>query len=53
MTAKTWTSLADIRAQLRRQWDRGAVLAELAGGPSIFPYRVRLSRPATADLSAR
>jgi hypothetical protein len=53
MTAKPWTSLADIRAQLRRHWDRGAVLAEVAGSPSMFPYRVRLSRPTTADLSAR
>ncbi len=29
------------------------MLAELAGGPSIFPFRARLSRPTTADLSAR
>jgi len=53
MTSKPWTSLGDIRTQLRRHWDRGAALGELAGGPSMFPYRVRLARPTTADLSAR
>src|ERR1700712_4310278 len=53
MTTNAWTSVGDIRAQLRRQWNRSSALGELAGGPSIFPDRVRLARPTTADLSAR
>jgi hypothetical protein len=51
--AYIWTASDDIVGQLRRLWDRGAVLAEVAGGPSVFPYRFRLRRPRTAELSDR
>ena len=51
--AHTWTASDDIVGQLRRLWDRGAVLAEVAGGPALFPYRFRLRRPRTAELSNR
>ncbi len=49
----TWTSSDDVCRQVQRLWDRGLVLAEIAGAPSIFPYRLRLSRPAPADLLNR
>ena len=51
--AHTWTTSDDIVGHLRRLWDRGAVLAEVAGGPALFPYRFRLRRPRTAELSDR
>jgi hypothetical protein len=51
--AHTWTTSDDIVGQLRHLWDRGAVLAEVAGGPALFPYRFRLRRPRTAELSGR
>lgn len=50
---RSWTDRAAIVVHMRRQWDSGAVLAEIAGAPSIFPYRVRMTKPTTGDLSAR
>lgn len=50
---RAWTTYEDLRRDLRRKWDAGLLLAEVAGGPSIFPYRFRLSRPTTAELSSR
>lgn len=52
-SARTWTDRAAITAQLRRHWDSGAVLAEVAGGPSVFPLRIRMTTPTTAELSSR
>ncbi len=51
--APEWTTKNDIVGQLQRLWDRGVVLCEVAGGPAVFPYRFRLSRPRTADLGSR
>jgi len=45
-----WTTTADVGQQIQRLWDRGVLLAEVVGGPSAFPYRVRLHRPKTAEL---
>jgi hypothetical protein len=50
---KQWSLSDDLIADLRRQWDRGAILAEMVGAPSIFPYRFRLTRPKPADLLER
>jgi hypothetical protein len=55
--AWAWASRTDIVAQVQRLWDRGLLLAEVAGevpgGPSMFPYRLRLRRPTNADLLGR
>ena len=35
-----WTRPADLRAQLQKQWDRGALLAATVSGESQFPLRL-------------
>jgi hypothetical protein len=49
----TWTTPADLNAQLQKLWDKGALLAELAGGPSVFPKRLRLKGPTSTELAER
>ncbi len=67
----TWTSPADLRAQLMRRWDNGDMLAarvepaepaepagqfeqtERAEPAGMFPLRLTLSAPSSADLSER
>jgi hypothetical protein len=60
-----WTSAADLRAQVRRLWDQGKLLAELTvlaelagqgdgeGDEPLFPRRLRLKGPTSAELSER
>ncbi len=45
-----WTTPADLHAQVQRLWDRGALLAELAGGTTLFPKRLRLKGPSSKQL---
>lgn len=49
----TWTQPADLVAQVRKAWARGALLVPLAGGESPFPLRLKLHGPASADLVDR
>lgn len=53
LSARIWTDHAGIVAQLRRHWEAGAVLAEVAGAPTVFPLRIRMTTPTTAELSSR
>ena len=46
-----WTGPGDIVDQLRRLWDRGALLAKPLGGENLFPMQVRLKRPGPRDLA--
>lgn len=48
-----WTRPADLIAQVRKAWARGALLVPLAGGESPFPLRLKLRGPASADLVDR
>ncbi len=48
-----WSTAADLRAQLQRLWDKGALLAQLAVPTELFPLRLVLRAPASADLSQR
>lgn len=48
-----WTTPADLRAQVQKLWDRGALLASMAGGESLFPRRLLLKGPNTRELSER
>lgn len=48
-----WTTPEDVRAQVRRLWERGRILAARLGGEPLFPYAVRLSRPDTRALVDR
>ena len=53
MTLRPWTTPDDLRRILRKQWDRGAVLRAEVDGQSMFPFRFRLARPTTVELSSR
>ena len=52
MTGRPWTTPDDLRRNLRREWDRGALLREEAiDAGSMFPYRFRMTRPTIEELS--
>lgn len=46
-----WTRPADLRAQLQKQWDRGALLAATVSGESQFPLRLALRGPSSTELT--
>jgi hypothetical protein len=49
----SWTTPADLRAQLQRLWDRGELLRAAVAGSPGWPLRLGLRAPAAADLSDR
>jgi hypothetical protein len=49
----SWTSAADIRPKLRRRWERGELLRNLLGADPLFPLRLPLNGPSSAELSSR
>ena len=53
MSAKEWTTPADLRRQVRRHWDTGRLLAAGIKGESLFPMELRLRGPDTRALSER
>ena len=53
MTLRPWTTPDDLRRILRKQWDGGVVLRAEVDGQSMFPFRFRLARPTTVELSSR
>lgn len=46
----SWTTPADLRAQVQRFWDRGELLRESA---IEFPLRLRLRAPSSSELAER
>lgn len=48
-----WTTPADLRAQLQKQklWVRGEILASLVTNAPLFPKRLQLKRPASAEIA--
>jgi hypothetical protein len=51
--AKAWTSPADLRARVSREWESGKIPASLIGGPAAFPLRIKLKGPTSSELSER
>lgn len=49
----SWTSTAELRAQVQRRWDRGDLLRESVTPTLDWPLQLRLKRPGAADLSER
>ncbi|MDZ7642656.1 MAG: DUF3322 domain-containing protein [Desulfurivibrio sp.] len=41
---------AQLRGQVQKLWDQGKLLAELSGGESLFPLRLRLKKPDSSQL---
>ena len=46
----TWTTPADLKAQVQRLWDRGLLLSSLAGGEAAFPRRLALKVPGSREI---
>ncbi|MHB8254999.1 MAG: DUF3322 domain-containing protein [Acidiferrobacter sp.] len=49
----SWTKPSDLRAQLQRQWDRGELLSCLVSGKALFPRRLTLKGPTSAEMADR
>ena len=55
----SWTTGADLRAQVQKLWDKGLLLAvvvpreSLTASPALLPRRLRLVGPTSKDLSER
>jgi hypothetical protein len=50
----SWTTPADLRAQLQRAWERGELLRAAVSPSAVsWPLRLRLKAPGAADLSDR
>lgn len=49
----SWTTPEDIRNQVRKLWDRGALLACLLDDTSLFPLRMKCKGPDSRELSER
>ncbi|WP_298167890.1 DUF3322 domain-containing protein [Acidithiobacillus sp.] len=45
-----WTSAADVRKQLQRLWERGELLRALTADAALFPLRLTLKNPNSAEL---
>lgn len=49
----SWTTPADLRAQVRRLWERGELLAGISTGQAFVPRRLRLKTPSSGELLDR
>jgi len=47
-----WTTPADIKTQLRRRWLRGEILASQLAPDPLFPLRLSIKGPSSAQISA-
>jgi hypothetical protein len=47
----SWTRPSDIRAQVQKLWERGAVLASLVTGEPLFPKRLTLKGPTSTAMA--
>lgn len=50
---RTWSQPADLRGQVQKLWDRGAILASLVTGEALFPRRLVLKSPSSGELAER
>lgn len=48
-----WTTPTDLQAQVHKLWDRGLLLASVAGGETVFPRRLTLKGPDSRALGER
>ncbi len=49
----SWTRPVDLRAQVQKLWGRGELLASLVTGESLFPKRLVLKGPTSAEMADR
>jgi hypothetical protein len=48
-----WTTAADIRAKVSREWERGRLLSASLTGAALYPWRIPLKGPNATILAAR
>jgi len=46
-----WTKPADLRAQVQKLWDKGELLASLLSAEPLFPKRLLLKAPTSAEIA--
>jgi hypothetical protein len=46
-----WTRPPALKAQVQKLWDRGELLASLVTGESLFPKRLTLKAPTSAEIA--
>jgi len=49
----SWTTPADLRAQVQKLWDKGELLRPLIQGEAMPPRRLRLVGPTSTELTER
>jgi hypothetical protein len=49
----TWTTPADLRAQVQKLWDKGDLLRPCVHGEAMPPQRLRLTVPSSTELTER
>jgi hypothetical protein len=47
-----WTTVADLRQQTQKWWDKGTILEALVSEEALFPKRLILKGPSSADMLA-
>ena len=47
---RSWTTKRDLGLQVQRLWDRGAILSDIVAEGDLFPKRLVLKRPTSAEL---
>jgi hypothetical protein len=48
-----WTTPADLRAQLQKLWERGDILASMVSGEPVFPKKLQLKSPTSAEMAEK
>lgn len=49
----SWTTPADLCAQVQKLWDKGLLLTSQVGSEELFPRRLMLKKPTSAELADR
>ena len=49
----SWSGSRELRAQLQRLWERGRILASLVDDQPLFPLKLSLKGPSSAELAER
>ncbi|SDF86784.1 Wadjet anti-phage system protein JetD domain-containing protein [Paraburkholderia phenazinium] len=47
----SWTTPDELRTQVKKLWERGDLLGSLAAGESLFPKRLMLKGPTSAEIA--
>lgn len=48
-----WITPEDIKRQVQKLWDRGLILAVLAGADELFPLKLKFSGPDSREISEK